>query len=896
MTMERFTDTVELHRTAKLFLPAGRVTELRAFNALVPGLNGRYPIKTVTGYFDNAADLVAQAGRIQSADGCYFVLNAVDPRLLARAANKLKKADRGGATSDLNVQRRLWLPVDLDAERPAGISASKAEHEAARDRARAIYQHLKARGWPAPVVGDSGNGSHLLCRVDLPTDDGGLVERVLHALAQRFSDAAVKVDTTNHNPSRIFKLYGTRACKGDSTSDRPHRMSKLLLVPDDLAVVPDELLQQLAAECDDDPPGPAASNAHSGNGTFGIEAFIRDAGLDAEGPEPWDSRGGKGRRWILKTCPFNSEHDRGEAYVVELASGALTAGCQHNSCSWGWTDLRERFQPKQRNAKAGNVTDWPDLENIERPELPAFPIESLPGPLADWVGAESVATQTPPDLAGLLALAVCSAAVARKLETEPLPGWIEPVNLFCAVLLEPGNRKSAVFRDATEPLRAFETELIERELPSVERERAQRRQQELRIKKLETKAADKNDQKMRDEAAELSVQLAQWPEPVLPKLLVDDSTDEKLAVLLAEQHGRLASMSAEGGVFDILGGLYSKSGQPAFTTFLKAHAGDDLRPERVGRDTRHCRKPALTCCYAIQPAVIQQLARQQQIFRGRGLLGRFLYACPRSLLGSRDCRPRAVDWTIVDAYRNAVRRLLELPARKEPEALRFTPDAETALVRWMEEIETGLAEGGRLEYIRDWAGKLAGATVRLATVLHCVNFVTTNQPATEPVELDSVLAGIGVARYLVPHAAHVLGQLNAQDNPDLSDARYLVRWIRRHGLTEFARRDAHRAGQQRFAFVDDLDGPLKLLTKRGYIRPKPNEPADGPGRPASPTYEVNPDALTTECPGSSDSIDRNPGYPPGHRGEVQPETDSVNSVTADWESEFESDGQGGVYI
>ena len=43
-------------------------------------------------------------------------------------------------------------------------------------------------------------------------------------------------------------------------------------------------------------------------------------------------------------------------------------------------------------------------------DLPAFPVEALPDFLAAWVRAEATATQTPPDLAGMLVLAALATA------------------------------------------------------------------------------------------------------------------------------------------------------------------------------------------------------------------------------------------------------------------------------------------------------------------------------------------------------------------------------------------------------------------------------------------------------------------------------------------------------
>src|SRR5205085_538628 len=105
--------------------------------------------------------------------------------------------------------------------------------------------------------------------------------------------------------------------------------------------------------------------------------------------------------------------------------------------------------------------------------------------------------------------------------------------------------------------------------------------------------------------------------PARPRLLVDDSTPEALTSILAAQGGRGAVMSAEGGVFDIIAGRYSRF--PSFDVYLKGHAGDELRVDRVGRKPEFIEHPAVTVGLAMQPAVLRQIA-QRESFRGRGLL------------------------------------------------------------------------------------------------------------------------------------------------------------------------------------------------------------------------------------------------------------------------------------
>jgi hypothetical protein len=473
---------------------------------------------------------------------------------------------------------------------------------------------------------------------------------------------------------------------------------------------------------------------------------------------------------------------------------------------------------------------WPEIQSLDSVILPEFPTHALPGVLGQWVEAESLATQTPADLPALLALAVCSSTLARRVVVEPRPGWEEPVNLYVSVLLDPGNRKSAVFSDATRPLCEIEEELIEVARPSIARAQSERRQAEARLRKLEKLAAEKGDAEARHEAGRIAEELAQQPEPVLPRLIVDDATCEKLGMVLDEQCGRVASMSPEGGVFDLMAGLYSKNGLPNFGVYLKGHSGDDLRSDRVSRSSVYVERPALTCAYAMQPQVIRGLA-SNPAFRGRGLLGRFLYAAPRSWIGRRKIAPPAVPDDVSQSYHDLVRSLFEFDGEA---SLKLAPPTRRHFEAWETEVETMLGDEGCLETMRDWGGKLAGATLRLAGVLHCVVYGPSGE-----IDGETLTSAIEIGRYLIPHADEVLNLMQAQDGSGDEDARYVLRWIRRHGRREFTKSEAQHHGKRRFPKADDIDPALAELTRRGYIRPRSAE-TTGPGRPPSPAYLTNP--------------------------------------------------------
>src|SRR5262249_5134391 len=139
------------------------------------------------------------------------------------------------------------------------ISSTNDEKTLASQLCWRVNSDLHALGWPEPTEADSGNGFHLNYVVDLPTDDGGLIERFLKALSAKYSTPDVKVDTSLCNPPKIIKLYGTWSRKGDSTPSRPHRLTRMLSSLKVPEVVDRALIEAFIA--DNPPPEPEAKSA-----------------------------------------------------------------------------------------------------------------------------------------------------------------------------------------------------------------------------------------------------------------------------------------------------------------------------------------------------------------------------------------------------------------------------------------------------------------------------------------------------------------------------------------------------------------------------------------------------------------------------------------------------------
>ncbi len=189
----------------------------------------------VAGWFNDiarAADFIVNADQDVSPSGIYCTLNPVNPALLGRANNRLKA--HASRTKDDEIATVRNLLIDADPKRPADICSTDAEKAAAFDLLHRIRADLRNSGWEEPLFADSGNGWHLIYRID--ADCGPLVPELLKTFSHEYSNEQVEIDTAVGNPARLTKVYGTMTRKGDSTEERPHRRASIWQLPEGGAV------------------------------------------------------------------------------------------------------------------------------------------------------------------------------------------------------------------------------------------------------------------------------------------------------------------------------------------------------------------------------------------------------------------------------------------------------------------------------------------------------------------------------------------------------------------------------------------------------------------------------------------------------------------------------------
>lgn len=409
-------DIGEINRALGILLPGTRVGELRVLG--VPR------VRTVSGYYTDRTAMARAAQRWSGrAKGVYTTLNEVQPALLARAANRMVEAPEQ-TTSDTDIIRRCWFYLDLDPVRPAGISSSDAEHNAALHRADEVELWLDGRGWPPPIRLDSGNGAALVYPIDLPNDAPALdlIAQCLAAIAFHWGDELVTVDQSVKNAARLIRVPGTLNCKGDNTPERRHRLAMLRHVPDSLEIVADDRLRDLGALAPQNPEPDARWNRR-GSHDFDLDGWIVAHGLSVARTGPWQD----GWKWVLAVCPWNPAHTDLSAYIVRIRSGAIAAGCHHAGCQGkGWAELRALFD-KDREAFTRHTGDNYD-EADDRNRNPIAHIPMLP----DWAALTPEAEDAARSVRGLWLDPFLLAA--GRLSARTPPAFLEACGLFALML------------------------------------------------------------------------------------------------------------------------------------------------------------------------------------------------------------------------------------------------------------------------------------------------------------------------------------------------------------------------------------------------------------------------------------------------------------------------------
>ena len=479
--------------------------------------------------------------------------------------------------------------------------------------------------------------------------------------------------------------------------------------------------------------------------------------------------------------------------------------------------------------------EWNAPLPLEEEVYPPWPRNVFPEPFESFTQELSRSTETPIELSSMLILAVVSTAAHKKYKVQVKADYHEPINIWALGILPPASRKSRVYNEAIEPLREWELEKKKLIEPLIQAANSKRKTMEVRLKELRGQAAKADESEYLQMQKQIEQIEKDLPEvAICPQIWTGDVTPEHLGSIMVANEEAMSVLSDEGGIFDILNGLYS-DGRANIDLFLQAHAGSSVRVDRGSRPPIFMQRAILTMGLTVQPETIKSICKNKT-FKGRGLLGRFLYVIPKSNIGYRtlDEPPMAQEHSL--RYREGIKAILAHIIEEENKAQHVLHLSSAAFGKWREYAKTVEAlmeeEIGYLSHITDWAGKLPGAIARIAALLHIMRHAC-QCPWKQEITLEDMSAAIKIGHVLIKHALMVYDIL--QEDSEIQIARTVYNWIINSKIVQFTQRECLRKFR-RFKKTE-MRPALDILKEHEILRELGSQPSVG--RP-SELFIVNP--------------------------------------------------------
>ena len=503
------------------------------------------------------------------------------------------------------------------------------------------------------------------------------------------------------------------------------------------------------------------------------------------------------------------------------------------------------YIPPDKYGTNCDITAWEAPLPFGEENLPIFPVDALPCTLRDYANAVAQSTQTPVDMAATACLTVASACMRNLYKVEGKADWHEPTNLYSVIIAEPSERKSAIISLATKPVDAFVREYNDKHKVDIEMSKAVKQRLENKknslIAQSRKKGEDSAAEDFNDSLRTVVEQLVNFEEKKPLKVYVDDTTPEKLTETLADNGGAFSIISSEGGIFDVLSGTYSS--KVNIDVFLKAYSGETISVERIMRPSVSVEEACLTILLSVQPIVIGELMGNKK-FRHRGLTARFLYAQPRSFVGSRSLDSSPIPDAAYTAYKAIIQNILAEKKNGAPQIITPTGDAKAYLTAYYDSVEKML--GGELTMYADWLGKLVGNTLRIAGILARCGVMKRNVADAILEEDPSIVIdratmenAVRIGKYFLVHAINAYGDMGIRSG--FKAAAMVIDKLRKQNMTTVNRRDIMRTC--RFvSSAEEAQTILEYLEDYGYVRLSSVDASDKlrGGRPKNASYTINP--------------------------------------------------------
>lgn len=500
-----------------------------------------------------------------------------------------------------------------------------------------------------------------------------------------------------------------------------------------------------------------------------------------------------------------------------------------------------------QDSGSGSPIHWPEPLPLPDELLAVKPFDAdlLPETLRPWVSDIAERLQCPPDFPAVGAMVVLAGLIGRKIGIRPQgkTDWQVVPNLWGAVIGRPGIMKSPALQEPLNILRWFEVK-AKQEFESAMRDHNTR---EIVAKaSREVLQSDlKRALKAKSGAEEIAAQMQELehPVPVRRRYVANDSTVEKLGVLLNENPNGILVFRDE--LTGFLKGL-DKPGQEGNRAFyLEAWNGDGrFTYDRIGRGTLDIAAAIVSIIGGIQPGPLSEYLRKLAAGGAGddGLLQRFqLGVWPDN----------SKSWQNVDTFPDSQAKELALATYERLDQLqpvelaterdeyepvpfiRFDHNAQEIFDAWRAELEPRLRSGDEHPAIESHLAKYRSLVPTLALLIHLAD-----EPDGGPVTAASLRRSLSWATYLESHARRIYGAISQSSTVS---AKALASKILNRTLPDgFTLRDVYRPAWSGLTDRSDADAAVNVLIDHDWLT---IETLDTGGKPKT-VYQINPIVFT----------------------------------------------------
>lgn len=792
--------------------------------------------RTDSGVFDRAHlnELANEAIRLNSSAAVYINLNPIKPEFIGPATNSIKAFAKGLFGND-DASKRSLLLIDCDPIRPTNTSSTDKQLAVAFNVAQNCSKHLESKGWGSPIFAMSGNGYHLLYRIDLDNtpENTKLVNDVLIELGNKFNNDNVKIDRVVSNAGRIFKLYGTVANKGHNTEETPHRMSELIDLPEKMITVSAE---QLAAETILGFLGKPPANTvelsefqlHLLGNNFDLDKFLGNLGINYDVVK-------KDRGLIsyqLHHCPFNYEHGKGDSAIFKSQNGKLGFHCFHNSCAdKNWHSVRQLVEERLTNKDfiLKQPYNWPAPQKLPgdlKPVAKLDPID-LPKAIGDAVVDIAERLSCPIDYLAIPALAGAGIAAGNMIGIQPKKfddSWVVHPAFWGGIVGSPGSMKTPALQAALKPLQYLE----EKAASDYKYEYSEY----MKAKKV----FDKESSEFKSGK---STTFPIEPEkPIKKRLIVNDTTYQALGEIISDNPQGVLALADE--LTGLLQSLDTPGQEAARGFYLSGWGGNTSYTfDRITRGTITLNRFLLSVFGGFQPDRIKTYVKSAQSGSSKndGLLQRFQLLVWPDLDDEYILVDRLPNKAAIQAMEQAVIRLRKvstepisglIPNRNGFQVLNFDDKAQAMFNSWYADNEKMLRQGKLDPSEHSHFAKYRSLIPGLALLFHLLDH---NGPQ---VGVESLSSAIKFSAYLKSHAKRIYGSVHGLD---ATSARSLAKNLIKGKLSDcFTQRTVMHKGWKSLQNKCQVEMAVNTLVEYGWLSEHASENA---GR-KTVVYRINP--------------------------------------------------------